>query len=238
MLNGWSRRPSLPVVLVGAGGHAKVVLDILERAGRYRVLGVFDDEAAKWGGRLGGHRIVGGVEELFARWHGRAAAVVAIGDNHARRRVAGRLAEHGIPLATAVHPTAVVGGEVTLGAGTVVMALGVVNPGTVTGRGVVVNTSASVDHDCVLGDWAFVGPGARLAGGVRVGELSLVGTGATVIPGRAVGRNARVGAGAVVIDDVPDDVTVVGTPARVVVGGAGVARPSTVPAVIPCGRSD
>lgn len=207
-----------PLALVGAGGHARVVVDMVERAGQYEIVGVFDDDPAKHGQALAGHPIVGGVEALLATARaGSTTAVVAIGDNRARHAVTRRLAGASIALATVIHPAAVVARDVVLGAGTVVMALGVINPGTVVAPGVVVNTSASVDHDCVLGDCAFVGPGARVSGGVRIGSLSLLGTGASVVPGRTIGRNVRVGAGAVVVDDVPDDVTVVGVPARVMV---------------------
>ena len=205
-----------PLAIVGAGGHAKVVIDILECAGRHRILALFDDDTRKWGRTLSGYRVVGGIEEFLADWRQRCAVVVAIGDNSARYKLSRRLTEQGVRLASAIHPTAVVARDVSLGAGTVVVALGVVNPGSLTGGGAIVNTSASVGHDCVLGECVFIAPGARLTGDVHVGDFSFVGAGASVVPGRTIGRNVRVGAGAVVIDDVPDDVTVVGVPARVV----------------------
>jgi sugar O-acyltransferase (sialic acid O-acetyltransferase NeuD family) len=205
-----------PLAIVGAGGHAKVVIDLVERAGRHRILAVFDDDTSTWGLTLAGYPVVGGIGELLADWRQRCVAVVAIGDNAARHTISLRLTEQGVRLATVVHPAAVVARDVTLGAGTVVVALGVIEPGSVVGPGAIVNTSASVGHDCVLGDCAFIGPGARLTGNIRVGDLSFVGAGASVVPGRTIGRNVRVGAGAVVVDDVPDDVTVVGVPARVV----------------------
>lgn len=206
-----------PVAILGAGGHAKVVIDIVERVGTHRIVGVFDDDPAKWGTELCGYRVVGGIDEFLQRWRARCpVAVIAIGDNHVRHKLYRRLAEAGLTPATAVHPSAVVARDVDLGAGTVVMALAAVNPGCVIGPCAVINTSASVDHDCSLGECVFIAPGARLSGNVQVGDLSFIGTGASIIPGRAIGRNATVAAGAVVITDVPDNVTVVGVPARVV----------------------
>jgi sugar O-acyltransferase (sialic acid O-acetyltransferase NeuD family) len=208
--------PLDPLVVIGAGGFARKVIEAAERAERHKIVAVFDDDPVKWGGVFAGYPIIGGIGEFLADWRGHCIAVVAIGDNGARSKLVRRLAEQRVRLATVVHPAAVVGRDVALGAGTMVMALAAVDPDTITGASVVVNTLASVAHDCVLGDGVFVGPGARLTGGVRVGELSSVGAGACVIPGKTIGRNVRVGAGAVVIDDVPDDVTVVGIPARIV----------------------
>lgn len=206
-----------PVAILGAGGHAKVVIDTVERAGTHRIVGVFDDDPAKWGTQVCGYRVAGGIDEFLQRWRARCpAAVIAIGDNHVRHKLYRRLAGVGLTPVTAVHPSAVVARDVDLGAGTVVMALAAVNRGCVIGPCAVINTSASVDHDCSLGECVFIAPGARLSGNVRVGDLSFIGTGASIIPGRTIGRNVTVGAGAVVIADVADAVTVVGVPARVV----------------------
>jgi sugar O-acyltransferase (sialic acid O-acetyltransferase NeuD family) len=210
------RRPREPLAILGAGGHAKQVIDAVECAGHHEILAVFDDDATRWGQALAGYRIVGGIEEFLADWRGRCAALVAIGDNGVRHKLSRRLVERDAHLASVIHPAAVVARDVGLGPGTALMALAVVNPGAVVGAGVIVNTSASVGHDCRVGDYAFIGPGARLAGAVRIGDLSFVGTGAAVVPKRTLGCHVKVGAGAVVIGDVPDEVTVVGVPARVV----------------------
>lgn len=204
-----------PLAVIGAGGHARVVIDIAELSRQYRVAGVFDDDPTRWGGTVAGCLITGGLEEFLSGWRAWCrTAVVAIGDNHARGKCARRLLEAGVRLATLVHPAAVVARDAVLGPGTVVMAGAVVNPGAAAGPCAVINTAASVDHDCSVGECAFIAPGVRLAGGVRVGDFAFVGTGASVIPGRTIGRNARVGAGAVVIRDVPDGATVVGVPAH------------------------
>lgn len=142
--------------------------------------------------------------------------VVAIGDNGARAARQRELEAEGRTMATVVHPSAVVAGDVTLGGGTVVCAGAVLVTGATVWRGCLINTRASVDHDCALGDYVHIGPGAVLAGNVTVGEGAFVGAGAVVIQGVSVGAWATVGAGAVVIRDVPPGAVAVGVPARVV----------------------
>lgn len=194
----------IDVILIGAGGHARVVKACLktERIGLI-------DSASSAGSSLDGLPVLGGDEVLVARSE---PAHVAIGDN-ARRRVvverAGPRAWHSI-----VSPHALVIGAVEIGEGAFVGARAVVQPGARIGRHAIVNTAAVVEHDCVIGDFAHVAPGAVLTGAVIVGEGTLIGAGAVVTPGVTIGRDAVVGAGAVVVRDVPDGVTVLGNPAR------------------------
>jgi sugar O-acyltransferase (sialic acid O-acetyltransferase NeuD family) len=197
------------VVVLGAGGHAKVVLRTLEISG-YEVVGVFDDDPAKMGMSLLGHAVQGSIED--AALLGCPRAVLAVGNNRTRQDLAERLPE--FEWITAVHPTAWVDASVTIAPGTVIFAGAVVQPETVIGRHVIVNTAATVDHDCLLGDFVHVAPGAHLAGQVSLGEGSFLGIGSTVIPGKQVGGWVTVGAGGVVVEDIPAGVTVVGVPAR------------------------
>lgn len=201
------------VFVFGASGHAKVVLDILARAGIPVEL-VIDDDPSRTGQSLLGHRVAGGREALLARQAAAASGIVAIGGNAPRLAVAQWLASQGFGFASAVHPSAVVGAEVGIGEGTVVMAGAVVNPATSIGRHCIVNTCASIDHDCRVGDGVHVAPGARLCGGVTVGDGAFVGAGAIVVPGRQVGAGAIIGAGAVVLQDIPERAVVAGNPAR------------------------
>ncbi len=193
-----------------------MVVSTLLAAG-YEVTCVLDDDPGKWGRLLLGIPVVGGLAELDRVSTG--LAVIGVGDNRARRLLAHRLTEVG--WATVIHPSAFVHGSVTLGPGTVVFAGAVVQPETVVGAHVVVNTRASIDHDCRVADFVHVAPGTSLCGGVSVSEGALLGVGSSVIPCRKVGRWATVGAGSVVVKDVPDEVTVVGVPARPVRGGLG-----------------
>lgn len=202
------------VFLFGASGHAKVIADILARAGRGTVAFVIDDAEARRGTALFGHPVIGGREALIARRREVDAGIVSIGDNRARLAVARWLAAEGFGFATAIHPSAQVAREVRIGAGSVLMAGAIVNPDAGIGDHCIVNTGASVDHDCRLGDAVHVAPGARLCGGVQVGSGAFVGAGAVIPPGRRVGVDAIIGAGAVVLADVPDRAVVAGNPAQ------------------------
>lgn len=201
------------IVVVGAGGHAKVVLSTLDAAGT-PARAVFDDDPNKQGQRLLGVPIAGPLAELEAR--GDLVGVIAVGDNRARVAIARRLP---LDWRTAVHPTAWVHPSVVLGAGTVVFAGAVVQPDTRIGHHAIVNTGATLDHDCELEDFVHVAPGVHLAGDVTLGEGAFLGIGSRVIPGRTVGAWSVVGAGATVIRDLSPGATAVGTPARTVERG-------------------
>lgn len=197
------------VVVLGAGGHAKVIIATLEAAG-YEVVAAFDDDQAKRGRALIGVPIKGTLDD-FAQ-SGYERAVIAIGDNSTRSRLAEQFPHAG--WVTVIHPRACVHSSVKVGAGTVIFAGAIVQPDTVIGAHVIVNTAATIDHDCLVDDLAHIAPGAHLAGGVRIHRGALLGIGAAVAPLRTVGEWATVGAGAAVVDDIAPGATVVGLPAR------------------------
>jgi sugar O-acyltransferase (sialic acid O-acetyltransferase NeuD family) len=201
-----------PVWVIGAGGHAKVVIDSLRAEGRYDVEGVLDDDPGRRGGEVLGVRVLGDTSDEALRALDVRLAVIAVGSNRARREVATRLSGR-VAWLTVVHPRAYVAPSAVVGAGSVIFAGAMVQPEARLGEHVIVNTMASVDHDGEVADFVHLAPGVRLAGGVRVGEGAFVGVGSSVLPGRCVGAWATVGAGAVVTRDVPDGATVVGVPA-------------------------
>ena len=205
------------IVVVGAGGHARVVADVIRLTGEFELHGFLDTEnAERRGEEYEGSQVLGGHEMLSdLKRDGVTHAAVAIGDNHARLRIGQELEAMGFQLPALVHPAATVSANVRLDAGSVVFAGAIINPATTIGRCAIVNTAASVDHDCTVGDGAHVGPGAHIAGWVTVGAGALVGVGAAVRPRITIGRDAIVGAGAAVISDVEPGTTVAGVPARV-----------------------
>lgn len=207
-----------PLVIVGAGGHGKVVLDIVRAAGLYEPVGFVDADPTLAGARVGGLPVFGPVNclEKLRRQQGVRHAIGAIGDNRTRHRYAGLLRSEGFELVNAVHPAAFVSPTAVLGWNVVVAPHATVVTEAQVGDSAIINTAAVVDHECVVGTAAHVCPAAALAGRVRVGEFAFVGLGAKVIQCRSVGDHAVVGAGAVVIEDVPAFATVVGVPARVV----------------------
>lgn len=182
------------IVIFGAGGHGRVVADILALSG-WEVEGFLDDAKQ---GTVAGRPVLGPFARAFEAGflHGRAA-IVALGDNARRAELCRALLERGAILATAIHPSAVVAGDAAIGAGTMIGAGAILGVAARVGRFCIVNTAASVDHDCVLEDGAFVAPGARLCGGVRIGAGALVGAGAVILPGVTVGAGALVPAATV-----------------------------------------
>lgn len=200
----------------GASGHALVVASIL-RLGGHTVTGFLDDvNVHRHGAHFHHARILGGREQLpnlLASGH--RSAIVAIGDNAVRAMLSNELRASQFTLVSALHPRAVIAPEVSIGAGTVIVAGAVINPGCVIGDFVIVNTSASVDHECVLEDGVHVGPGAHIGGGVAIGRGTWIGIGATVRDHVTIGSNSVIGAGAVVLQDVPSNVVAYGTPSKV-----------------------
>lgn len=206
------------VIGLGAGGHAKVVIEILRSLGDYEVVGMLDVDPQLHGSRILGVEVIGdddclpqlereGIENVFI-------GVGTENDTAIRTRLYQRAVETGLTVISAIHPAAIVSSSAWLGAGVTVMAGVVVNAEARIGSNVIINTSAVVEHECVISDHAHVATGARLAGQVRVGVGALVGVGCCVRPGVRIGKHAIVGAGAVVVSDIPDNVLAIGTPAR------------------------
>lgn len=196
--------------LYGAGGHAKVILEIAEMQG-FVIGGLVDADPNIQS--LMGFPVTTSLPDDGYDGNG---FVVSIGANRVRKQVAESTELQGRFFETLVHGNAVISPSASIAEGTVVMAGAVVNAEASIGRHCIINTGACVDHECVLEDYVHISPGAALAGGVHVGEGSHIGTGASIIPGIRIGRWCTIGAGAVIIRDVPDGATVIGNPGRIV----------------------
>lgn len=207
-----------PLVIFGASGHAKVVIDLVERQGTLRIAQLADDNPALHGRPFFGYPVLGGRRELLAQYTGQPLQLlVAIGNNRIRAELAAWAEAQGFGLAApAIHPSVQLARGAVAGAGSVLMAGSVINADAAIGHNVIVNTGATIDHDCRIGDNAHVAPGATLCGNVTVGDGTLVGAGAVILPNLTLGANVVVGAGATIISNVPDGCTVVGTPARTI----------------------
>jgi UDP-perosamine 4-acetyltransferase len=204
------------VVIVGAGGLGRVVRDVLAQSGRYRPVAFLDSDPAKKGLQIDGLTVLGDLScaaELCQR--GVRHAVVAIGDNRTRVRIAQELESSGMRLASAIHPLASVALTASIGPHVVIGPRATICVHARVNAHAVICAGAIVEHDNVIGAGAFLYPAARLAGGVTVEELATIGIGACVIPYRRVGRGALVRPGAVVISDVPAGAVASGVPARV-----------------------
>jgi len=205
------------VVLIGAGGHARVLIHAARAAGTFDVVAVVDARHDLRGGTFEGVPIVGDETELPAlRTAGIGAALLGVGSvevTDVRSALFSRILDRGFDLPVVRHPAAHVFAR-EIGLSTVIFAGAVVNPGTILGRNVIINTGAIVDHDVTVADHVHVSPGAHIAGGVAIGAQSHIGIGSTVIQGIRIGARALVAAGAVVTRDVPDGGRVAGVPAR------------------------
>jgi sugar O-acyltransferase (sialic acid O-acetyltransferase NeuD family) len=202
------------LLILGAGGHGRVVLFTARSTGLWTEIAFLDDRCPDVAS-VDGSPVLGNFDAAAALIPRFGAAVVALGAAATRLRVLDRLRDLGFELPTMVHPSAVVSGQASLGAGTVVFAQAVIHPGTTLDEGCIVNTAASVDHDCHLGRGVHVAPGAHLGGDVTVGDLTWLGLGAAVKNGVHIGARVMVGCGAAVVGDLPDGVTAMGVPARV-----------------------
>ena len=209
---------------IGAGGHAKVVVEILKLTHAYEIAGLLDSDKQKVGLELAGIPILGNDSLLRTLFDdGIRYAFVSlgsVGDSKLRRKLFDDARQIGYSMISAVHPNAIVSELVRLGTGNTIMAGCVINPGTQVGDNVILNTGSIVDHDCTIASHVHIATGACLSGGVTVGEGAHVGAGAVVRQGISIGPNSIVGAGAVVVKDVPANVTVLGVPAKIFKGTA------------------
>lgn len=199
------------IAVLGAGGHAKVVLDALLASTPSCQVAVFDDAPEKAASQLAGHAIHVPIPE-FATLP--PYVHVAIGANEARRKYGTAIMGVGKHYLTVTHPSASVSRFASVQAGGFVAANAVVAAGAGVGVGAIVNHGAVVDHDCRVGDWSHIAPGVVLGGGVRIGNQCLVGSGAVILPGLCVADGAIVGAGSVVTRNVQAGAVMVGAPAR------------------------
>jgi sugar O-acyltransferase (sialic acid O-acetyltransferase NeuD family) len=203
------------IIVFGAGGHAKVVIDAIQREGRYEIAAVAEADSRRHGTIFCGYEVKSEAELLVADGSPLFGAIIAIGSNSVRRNLAETILSKGWVLVSIVHPAAVVAMSASIGAGTLVMPGSVINADARIGGNTIINTGAIVEHDCEIGDHVHIGPNAILCGGVVAGPGTLVGAGAIVLGGVCIGAGATIGAGAVVLRDIPNGATAVGSPARV-----------------------
>jgi sugar O-acyltransferase (sialic acid O-acetyltransferase NeuD family) len=206
----------MKVLVYGAGGHGRVVADILLASGCRELGGFLDDSKALHGSTVMGLPVLGG-EDWLQDKEDKSDVVLAlgIGDNCIRRDKAEKHKSSGVETVRAIHPSSMLSRWVHIEQGTVVMAGAVINPGAQIGLGVIINSGAVIEHDVVIGDYGHVSPNAVMGGESRLGPLSHLGLGAVVLPGVTIGRGSIIGAGAVVVEDVPDNVIAMGVPARI-----------------------
>ena len=202
------------VLIIGAGGHGAVVLDVLRAQGKYRPIGFIDAEPALTGKIIGDVHVLGPLN-LLPKLRGKVGkAIIAIGDNRIRWSYARKLAADGFELINAIHPSAQISPTATLGKNIVICAGAIISTSAKIADSALINTGALVEHECIIGQAVHLGPACKLAGRVEVEKGAFVGIGACIIQCLKIASHATIGAGAVVIRDVAEGDTVVGVPAK------------------------
>lgn len=199
------------LIIIGASGHGKVVADIAIKMNKWQSIAFLDDdESIKTSMGL---EVIGRTADAFT-YKDEADFFVAIGSNTTREKIQEKLIEQGINVICLIHPSAVIGTNVEIGFGSVVMAGVVINSSSRIGNGCIINTSSSIDHDNVIENYVHISPGVNMAGTVKVGKGSWIGIGSVVSNNVNICSSCKVGAGAVVVKNITEPGTYVGVPAR------------------------
>jgi len=203
-------------IIVGAGGHSRVIARLLESAPGLEVAGVADQADGNIGEMIGKYPVITTFDHL-SEWFekGVTNAALAVGDNNKRADMFYKLKDMGFHILTLIHPTAHVDADVQIGEGVVVCAGAILCTQVKVGDNVLINTGAIIDHECNIASHAHIGPGSRLAGRVNIGERTFIGIGSTVKEKIVIGSRSVIGAGSVVVRPIPDDVIAYGVPAVV-----------------------
>ena len=207
-----TKQSSKEVIILGAGGHAKVIAEIITKCGD-NVIGFLDDNDEIKGKKIYcDKKVLGKITDInkYKKYY----IINGVGNNEFRKKIDKKYPE--INWYTAIHPSAIVANDVEIGCGTVIMPGTIINPGTSIGKHCIINTGSSIDHDNIIEDYVHISPGAHLAGTVKIGFESWICSGATIVNNITVANNSIVGAGAVVIRDITEEKnTYIGVPAKV-----------------------
>lgn len=205
------------IALIGGGGHARVLIDLIRTSGEYEIVGILDRQL-KFGIQVMGITVLGnddGLLELYG--NGIKNACIAVGsvrDNTKRKDLYEKVKQKGFNMPSLIHPNSIVSKNIKLSEGVQIMVGAIIQTGCMIGKNTIINTGAVVEHDCTVGNHVQVCPGAVISGGCSISDGAFIGVGATLIEGINVGRTSIVAAGAVVINDVPENTTVRGVPAK------------------------
>lgn len=202
------QRKEQGVWVVGAGGHAKVIISALQALGQH-ILGLLDDDCSMHGKQILGQEVLGSLELIR---NTDCFAICGIGNNIIRKRIANEFCH--VKWISVIHPAAFVHDSVKVEEGSVIFAGSIIQPDTVIKKHAIINTGATIDHDCLINDFVHIGPGVHLAGTVSVGEGSFLGIGSAVIPNLSIGSWTTFGAGSVVIKSMGDNLKAKGVPAK------------------------
>jgi sugar O-acyltransferase (sialic acid O-acetyltransferase NeuD family) len=205
------------IVIFGTGHHSKVIIDIVEKSKQYSILGLIDNNLPK-GSIVDGYEVLGNDLSINELYHEIYGGVVAIGDNFVRSKVVSKVLNihSDFRFISAIHPSAIIGSDVTIGNGTVVMGGAVINSNSVIAEHCVINTKSSIDHGGNIGEFVSIAPGVTIGGNVTIDEFSFISLGANVIHSKVIGKHTVIGAGSTVVSDIGSYVVAFGSPARII----------------------
>lgn len=194
------------VIIIGAGGHSKVLIDCMEEENKHHINAIVDDNPEIHD--LLNYKVY---RLAYLKTQANPKSIIAIGDGKIRKNIIQKIESEYI---TVIHPKAVVSKYASIGKGSQILAGCIINAAAVIGDHCIINTGAVVEHDCVIGDFVHLSPNTSIGGGVKIGECTQIGIGASIIQNITIGSNVILGAGSVVISDIPDNCTAVGIPAK------------------------
>ena len=203
------------LVIIGPGGHSRVVIDSALRAG-FSIEGVVDPEYSGKKEQILGIPVLGDTSILDKMDPGQISVFVAIGSNRKREEWMGTVAEKGFSIPTILHPTAIISSHAEIEAAVIINAGAIINAGVKIGSGSIINTGVIIDHETSVGKCTHVAPGCNISGRVKIGTRTFIGTGTSIIDYITIGDDVMVGAGSVIINDIANGTTVVGVPGRVI----------------------
>ena len=206
------------IILIGGGGHCKVVISILKKLDNFEIAGISDNYKA--GNLLSGIKILGTDDDLENIYksgiHYALITVGSIRDNTKRYELFNMVRKIGFIFPIIISQEAIVDESVKLGEGTIIMPGSIINIDSSIGKNCIINTGTTIEHDCKIGNHCHIAPGVNISGTVNIGKLSFIGTNATIIQSIKIGKNVTIGAGSVIIKDIPDNVIAVGNPAKII----------------------
>jgi sugar O-acyltransferase (sialic acid O-acetyltransferase NeuD family) len=202
------------IIIFGAGGHSKVVIDVIEKQGLYKIVGLVDNDPDLLNTNVYGYKVSNKFSETDKQQSKKY--IIAIGDNKVRKRIEENTREGEFELSLPIiHPSAQLARGIKIGNGTVLMAGTIINADTVIAENVIINTNVTIEHDCSIGSGVHIAPGSTVCGGVSIGNGTLIGAGSIIPPGVTIGQNVVIGAGSTVLGNMPDNITAFGTPAEI-----------------------
>ena len=206
------------IVIIGASGHASVIIDIIEQNNQYNILGLIDSYKPK-NSSLFEYKVLGSETDILKLIQTKQifGGIVAIGDNSTRKLMVEKIETiaPGFSFVNAIHPSAIIGKGVTIGSGNVIVAGAIINSNSNICNHCIINTKASIGHDSTVASFSSVASGATLGGGVKIGESAIICLGSTVLGNLTIGKHALLGAGAVAVKNIPNNAVAIGVPAKV-----------------------